>query len=252
MSGSPPRSVWPEFLATAPSRPSPRRLDQDQRQTSEIPLCGDPRSGEKAHGAGRYRHAVGGDADRGDRLCGTVEQRVDPCAYPAVQHGDENPVDCPAPAAIRVDRTVQTTKIVFEPTRLPNEMSSAVTHSIEVNVEPYYMADRSRPEGRPLRLGLPRDDRQPIRRIREAPGTALANHRRDRPRRGGARRRRSLANSRNSIPATASRYKSGCPLSTPSGIMVGSYTMRNARGEIFEIDIPAFSLNMPGKYETVN
>jgi ApaG protein len=29
--------------------------------------------------------------------------------------------------------------------------------------------------------------------------------------------------------------------------MVGRYTMRNRRGETFEVDIPAFSLDLPGK-----
>ena len=32
-------------------------------------------------------------------------------------------------------------------------MYRAVTRSIEVNVEPYYMADRSDPDGRPLSSG---------------------------------------------------------------------------------------------------
>ncbi|TGV48420.1 ApaG domain, partial [Mesorhizobium sp. M2D.F.Ca.ET.160.01.1.1] len=48
------------------------------------------------------------------------------------------------------------------------------------------------------------------------------------------------------------QYTSGCPLSTPSGIMVGHYTMRNSRGETFDIAIPAFSLDMPGTRRTVN
>ena len=42
------------------------------------------------------------------------------------------------------------------------------------------------------------------------------------------------ASSRNSIPATATSISSGCPLTTPSGIMVGRYTMRNDSGEIFD------------------
>ena len=53
-------------------------------------------------------------------------------------------------------------------------------------------------------------------------------------------------------PGDSYQYTSGCPLSTPSGIMVGTYTMRNSRGEIFDIDIPAFSLDIPGKSRTVN
>ena len=46
-------------------------------------------------------------------------------------------------------------------------------------------------------------------------------------------------------PGETFAYTSGCPLSTPSGIMVGSYQMQNERGETFSIAIPAFSLDMP-------
>jgi ApaG protein len=46
-------------------------------------------------------------------------------------------------------------------------------------------------------------------------------------------------------PGEAYEYTSGCPLSTPSGIMVGSYEMQNADGSQFEVDIPAFSLDSP-------
>lgn len=40
-------------------------------------------------------------------------------------------------------------------------------------------------------------------------------------------------------------YTSGTPLSTPSGIMTGHYRMENERGESFEAQIPAFSLDSP-------
>lgn len=40
-------------------------------------------------------------------------------------------------------------------------------------------------------------------------------------------------------------YTSGCPLRTPSGIMVGSYQMVNDAGKLFDIAIPAFSLDSP-------
>ena len=53
-------------------------------------------------------------------------------------------------------------------------------------------------------------------------------------------------------PGDSYQYTSGCPLSTPSGIMVGRYTMRSGRGELFEIEIPAFSLDLPGATRTVN
>jgi ApaG protein len=40
-------------------------------------------------------------------------------------------------------------------------------------------------------------------------------------------------------------YTSGTPLDTPSGIMVGSYYMETDDGEGFDVDIPAFSLDSP-------
>ncbi len=40
-------------------------------------------------------------------------------------------------------------------------------------------------------------------------------------------------------------YTSGTPLSTPSGIMVGSYRMKTSDGESFDVAIPAFSLDSP-------
>jgi ApaG protein len=53
-------------------------------------------------------------------------------------------------------------------------------------------------------------------------------------------------------PGDSFQYSSGCPLRTSSGIMVGSYTMRNHRGEHFEVDIPAFSLDVPDGSRSVN
>jgi len=46
-------------------------------------------------------------------------------------------------------------------------------------------------------------------------------------------------------PGTSFRYTSGCPLATPSGIMVGSYQMTTEAGELFDVAIPAFSLDSP-------
>lgn len=46
-------------------------------------------------------------------------------------------------------------------------------------------------------------------------------------------------------PGDSFEYTSGCPLPTPSGIMVGSYEMATPAGERFDINIPAFSLDSP-------
>jgi len=46
-------------------------------------------------------------------------------------------------------------------------------------------------------------------------------------------------------PGEAFRYTSGVPLSTPSGIMQGEYEMVLDSGELFQVDVPAFSLDCP-------
>ena len=53
-------------------------------------------------------------------------------------------------------------------------------------------------------------------------------------------------------PGDSYQYTSGCPLSTDSGVMVGSYGMITGRGERFEAAIPAFSLHLPGAERVVN
>jgi ApaG protein len=46
-------------------------------------------------------------------------------------------------------------------------------------------------------------------------------------------------------PGDSFEYTSGAPLTTPSGIMSGSYQMENEHGESFDVEIPAFSLDSP-------
>jgi ApaG protein len=53
-------------------------------------------------------------------------------------------------------------------------------------------------------------------------------------------------------PGDSYTYSSGCPLTTPSGTMVGRYQMRDGDGRDFEIDIPAFSLDIPGEKRVLN
>jgi ApaG protein len=53
-------------------------------------------------------------------------------------------------------------------------------------------------------------------------------------------------------PGGSFRYTSGCPLQTPSGIMVGTYQMTSAAGERFDVDIPAFSLDSPHATPSLN
>jgi len=53
-------------------------------------------------------------------------------------------------------------------------------------------------------------------------------------------------------PGESFEYTSGCPLTTASGIMVGTYLMENTKGESFDIAIPAFSLDSPYDAPSIN
>lgn len=53
-------------------------------------------------------------------------------------------------------------------------------------------------------------------------------------------------------PGETFSYTSGCPLQTPSGIMMGSYQMVGPNGAKFDVTIPAFSLDSPYTVKSVN
>ncbi len=53
-------------------------------------------------------------------------------------------------------------------------------------------------------------------------------------------------------PQEAFRYTSGCPLTTASGEMRGTYQMLTDEGEVFDAEIPAFSLHLPEARRVVN
>jgi ApaG protein len=53
-------------------------------------------------------------------------------------------------------------------------------------------------------------------------------------------------------PGESFEYTSGTPLATPSGFMEGSYEMETPEGELFEVAVPAFSLDSPHQQGKVN
>jgi ApaG protein len=53
-------------------------------------------------------------------------------------------------------------------------------------------------------------------------------------------------------PGEDFEYTSGTPLSTPSGIMLGSYEMETRGGKRFQVQIPAFSLDSPHEAMSMN
>ena len=53
-------------------------------------------------------------------------------------------------------------------------------------------------------------------------------------------------------PGQSFEYTSSCPLTTPSGFMVGDYEMETDRGENFLARVPAFSLDSPQETRRLN
>jgi len=53
-------------------------------------------------------------------------------------------------------------------------------------------------------------------------------------------------------PGDSFQYTSGCPLRTPSGMMVGTYEMVGPGEERFDVNIPAFSLDSPHQARQLN
>lgn len=128
---------------------------------------------------------------------------------------------------------------------------SKTTHGIRVTVEPVYLDQQSRPdenhyiwaysveisnEGTRVVQLLNRhwtitDSRGQVQEVR-GPGV--------------------VGEQPTLIPGDSFTYTSGCPLSTPSGIMVGRYEMQDTDGERFWIDVPPFSLDSPYQGVTLN
>ncbi|MBI1216040.1 MAG: Co2+/Mg2+ efflux protein ApaG [Alphaproteobacteria bacterium] len=53
-------------------------------------------------------------------------------------------------------------------------------------------------------------------------------------------------------PGESFEYTSGTPLTTPSGIMAGTYAMEAPDGSLLDVAIPAFSLDSPDMPRQVN
>lgn len=125
-------------------------------------------------------------------------------------------------------------------------MYKAVTRDIEVNVEPFYLEDQSDPSQNryvwAYRVTIANHSDEFVQLLSRYWRITDGTGRVEEVRGPGVVGEQPGLNSGDSY-----QYQSGCPLSTPSGIMAGRYTMRNRRGEMFEVEIPAFSLDLPGK-----
>lgn len=125
-------------------------------------------------------------------------------------------------------------------------MYSAVTRNIAVSVEPFYLEDQSDPaESRYVwayRITIDNQSDEAVKLLSRYWHITDGTGRVEEVRGPGV-----VGEQPELDPGDSYQYTSGCPLPTPSGIMVGRYTMQNGKGERFDIAIPAFSLDLPGK-----
>lgn len=130
-------------------------------------------------------------------------------------------------------------------------MYRAVSHDILVAVEPFYLKSHSEPERNhyvwSYRITICNNSRDTVQLEARYWHITDANGKVEEVRGAGVVGEQPILN-----PGDSFQYSSGCPLSTPSGIMKGSYQMRDSAGTRFNVTIPAFSLDIPDDRHTVN
>jgi ApaG protein len=127
----------------------------------------------------------------------------------------------------------------------------AITRGIRIRVEPQYMEDQSSPEDSHFvwsyAVEISNDGGETVQlksrmwRITDAVGHT------EEVRGPGVVGQTPVIE-----PGKSFNYTSGCPLKTPQGIMVGSYQMTDEAGKLFDVAIPAFSLDSPYTRRSMN
>lgn len=130
-------------------------------------------------------------------------------------------------------------------------MYSAVTRDIQVTVLPEFVAERSDPDEAcffwAYTVEIANLGRDPVQLIARHWLITDSNGLREEVRGAGVVGEQPLLN-----PGDTFRYTSGCSLTTPSGIIQGSYRMIDENGASFDIEIPIFSLDSPFAPRTLN
>lgn len=130
-------------------------------------------------------------------------------------------------------------------------MYMTTTHSIMVSVEPTYLDDESRPRRNryvwAYHVTIENQGAEPVQLKSRYWKITDSLGRTQEVRGEGVIGEQPIIS-----PGESYEYSSGTPLSTPSGIMVGSYYMETGDGRTLEIDIPAFSLDSPEERSQVH
>jgi ApaG protein len=124
-------------------------------------------------------------------------------------------------------------------------MYRATTKGVRVTVEPRYLEDRSDPAERRFfwayTIEIANSGPAPVQIVSRHWIITDGNGRREHVRGDGVVGEQPVI-----APGSSFKYTSGCPLTTPSGTMVGTYQAIGQDGETFTVAIPAFSLDVPG------
>lgn len=130
-------------------------------------------------------------------------------------------------------------------------MYRALTQDIEVSVEPYYLEEQSDPDdGRYVwgyRVAITNHSDRSVRLMNRYWHITDQNGQVDEVTGPGV-----VGEQPQLRPGDTYEYSSGCPLDTPSGVMFGHYQMETDEGDLFEVAIPAFSLDAPGMLRVLN
>ncbi|MFZ4604531.1 MAG: Co2+/Mg2+ efflux protein ApaG [Caulobacterales bacterium] len=130
-------------------------------------------------------------------------------------------------------------------------MYEAVTRKIRVRVTPEYLPDQSEPEdGRyfwAYKVEITNLGVETVQLKTRHWRITDANGRTEEVRGPGV-----VGEQPTLEPGQTFTYSSGCPLRTPQGLMVGSYQMVDSLGEMFDVAIPAFSLDSPFSRPVLN
>lgn len=123
-------------------------------------------------------------------------------------------------------------------------MYTETTRGITVTVQPIFLEDQSSPaEGHfvwAYRVHIENNSRETVQLMRRHWKIADALGRVQEVEGAGVVGEQPILE-----PGGSFEYTSGTPLSTASGIMMGSYRMETDDGEAFDVGIPAFSLDSP-------
>lgn len=130
-------------------------------------------------------------------------------------------------------------------------MYSCTTHHIRVTVQPMYLDEQSSPDDQQFvwayQVRIENLGERTVRLRNRYWSITDARGRTQEVRGPGVVGEQPLLR-----PGESFEYTSGCPLSTPSGMMVGAYEMEAESGERLEVNIPAFSLDSPHQRVSLN